>query len=307
MITGSDAATPVVVTPIIVTEQASHRILVLDPNGDWSSERAVLWSWKPGPESGIRDHIGSWGLPNDARLRKDSSTGQQFVMVSDSNGLLAAVRFPQGGQLAWSADVGHAANPHGIERLPNGNVAAAASTGGWVRVYAASQGRRSDVYAEERLPGAHEVLWSIELRMLWAVGDDLLVKYDVGGTSAAPTLLRLASFALPTSGGHDLQPVSGEPGALWVTTVSGVYRFDVTAEEFTVVYPRQPELDRADVKSVGTDGRSGAILQTTPKAGNPCSWCTDEVLVFVGTRGRMAKTLPGAEIYRARWFDEQGN
>lgn len=287
-------------TPVVVTDQASRRILVLDPDREWSEESAVLWSWRPDADSGVEDPDGSWRLPDDARVRRDEATGQEYVLVSDSFGLLAAVRYPQGGAVAWSVNVGAAANPHGIERLPDGNVAAAASTGGWVRLYAASQGPRSDRHVEDRLPGAHEVLWRDGT--LWAVGADVLVAYDVGGTPAAPTLGRRASHDLPTAGGHDLQPVAGDPRRLWVTTVGGVYQFDTVDGEFVAGPPRGTALDRRDVKSVGTDHRSGLVLQTTPKPGDECGWCTDQVDFFDGHVHRGSKTLPGSRIYRARWF-----
>lgn len=300
----SDAAAT---TPVVVTDQASRRILVLDHDRDWSEEAAVLWWWRPDADSGVEDPEGSWRLPTDARLRRDASTEQQYVLVSDSFGLLAAVRYPQGGAVAWSVNAGAAANPHGIERLPDGNIAAAASTGGWVRLYTASQGPRSDGHVEDRLPGAHEVLWRDDMRALWAVGDDLLVEYDVGGSPASPTLRRRACYDLPTEGGHDLQPVAGDPQRLWVTTVHGVYQFDTVAGEFVAGPPRGTALDRPNVKSVGTDRRSGAVLQTTPKLGNECEWCTDQVDFFAGDSRQGSRTLPGAQIYRARWFSADSN
>jgi hypothetical protein len=282
--------------------------MVLDPQKDWSSPANVTWSWCPRmhPDADIDD--ASWGLPNDARLRRDNSTEQRYVLISDSNGLLASVPYPRGGPVAWSVNAGAAANPHGIERLPDGNVAAAASTGGWIRLYAARQGQHCAECAEDALPGAHEVLWDASRQTLWAVGMDALIEYAVGGTRAAPTLTRLAVHDLPTSGGHDLQPVGGEPKMLWVTTVAGVYWFDPASGEFTRAdHPRAADLHRVDVKSVATDAASGTVLQTTPKPGNLSTWCTDQVDLFIGAGAPVSRILPGAQIYRARWFHESSN
>ncbi len=287
-------------TPVVVTEQASGGILVLDTDQDWATESAVRWSWRPEVEADDPDR--PWRCPTDARLRRDAS-GQQYLLVADSYGLLAMVRYPEGGAAAWSVHAGAAANPHGIELLPGGNIAAAASTGGWVRIYPASQPDATG-YAEDRLPGAHEVLWRADDGGLWAIGDTLLVRYEVGGPAAAPTLRRAASHDLPTAGGHDLQPDAGEPGLLWVTTRHGVYRFDTVAGEFVA---GAPAWDRPDVKSVGTDRRSGAVLQTTPQPDEECGWGTDRVDFFVGEEPRVSKTLPGARIYRARWFATDSN
>src|SRR5699024_10472289 len=131
-------------TPIVLTEQAEPEILVMDPTADWSTDEARLWSWSPGPASDLEAPDEAWYHPDDARLRTDERTGEQFVMVSDSFGLLAQVPYPEGGRVAWSADGTHEASPHGIELLPDGNVAAAASAGDWVRIYTASQGRDSE-------------------------------------------------------------------------------------------------------------------------------------------------------------------
>jgi DNA-binding MurR/RpiR family transcriptional regulator len=299
--TGEHRAAHRAPTPVVVTEQASGRILVLDTDQDWATESAVRWSWRPDVDADDSDR--PWRWPTDARLRRDAS-GQRYLLVADSYGLLAQVRYPQGGAPVWSVHAGAAANPHGIELLPDGNVAAAASTGGWVRVYPASQGPGADGYAEDRLPGAHEVLWRAEDGALWAIGDELLVRYQVGGSAAAPTLRRAASHDLPTAGGHDLQPVAGDPRLLWVTTVHGVYRFDTVAGRFAT---GARAWDRPDVKSVGTDRRSGAVLQTTPKPDDECDWCTDQVDFYLGDEPRASRTLPGGRIYRARWFAVDSN
>jgi hypothetical protein len=294
-------------TPIILTEQASDQIIVMDSTRSWDSPNAQLWSWSPGPGSGVSNPGDSWGLPDDARLRSDD-TGQQYILVTDSYGLLAKVPYPQGGEVDWSVELGHGPNPHGIELLPNDNIAVAASTGDFVRVYAASQGQHADDYAEVALPGAHNVLWDDPNDVLWAVGDHLLVKYSITGTDASPQINELASFELKTNWGHDLQPVSGDPDRLWVTTSYGVHQFVKSTEKFDTAFPNVDELYRNNVKSIGTDIASGTILQTKPNAGNPCSWCTDSVDLYTFTGSCTAsKTLPDAQIYRARWFDEASN
>jgi hypothetical protein len=289
--------------PIVVTEQATGRILVLDPRPAWSSPAAVQWSWRPPPSPHRAGSAGSWGLPDDVRLRVDPVTGQRSVLVCDSYGLVAVVPYPAGGAPAWSVEVGRAANPHGIERLPDGNVAAAASTGGWVRLYRASKGPECTEYVEDLLPGAHQVLY--RGGALWAVGDHLLVRYEIGGKRGASTLRRRDAYPLPTFGGHDLQPVPHQAGTLWVTTESAVYQFDMATGRFHRDYVRGPELDRSDVKSVGTSHRTGTVLQTRADPNNGHGWSTDRVDLYIGANDRVSKTLPGASIYRARWFDQR--
>jgi len=120
---------------VALTDQKAGdpRILVMDyGQKDWSSDnpRAVLWSWQPA-DSGI-DPAG-WRLPTEAKLRNNSLWGGKWVAVCDSVGFMAVVSYP-GKKVKWSLNAGKSSNVHGIELLPNGNVAAAASTGGWVRI-----------------------------------------------------------------------------------------------------------------------------------------------------------------------------
>jgi hypothetical protein len=82
------------------------------------------------------------------------------MAVSDSYGFIAVVSHP-GKVKKWSATAGRTANVHGIELLPNGNVAAAASSGGWVRVCTASQGPSSSTYAQYNPFPTHTVFYGI--------------------------------------------------------------------------------------------------------------------------------------------------
>lgn len=295
-----------VVTPVMITEQASNRLMVMDVRRPWSDPRAVLWTWQASERNGISDPATSWGLPDDGRLRRGAD-GQQYVLTTDSYGLLAKIPFPRGGEVAWSVELGHGPNPHGIELLPDGNVAVAASTGKFVRIYTASQGRHSDHYVEDALSGAHEVYWDDAMQVLWAIADHEVIGYSVGGTAAEPTLERSHSLALPTNWGHDLHPVPGQPDRLWATTVYGVHQMEKSTGAHHEDFERAYDLYNVNVKSIGTDARSGAVLETQPTTGNALSWATDQVKFFVGRRGSFTRTLPGASIYRARWFREDSN
>src|SRR5690606_38391276 len=138
----------------------------------------------------------AWGLPTEAKVRSHDKWGGQWMVVTDSKGLAAIVPYPAGDRKQWGLNVG--GNPHSAELLPGGNVAVAASTGGWVRVYTSSQGPESNHFAEYGLPSAHAALWDPDLNVLWSAGKEYLVALTVGGTDAEPTLEEALRIELPT-------------------------------------------------------------------------------------------------------------
>lgn len=292
-------------TNVLVTEQASGRILVLDPGVAWSAPAPELWSWRP-PNAGRGAKIDNlWGLPTDARLR--SVDGGQRLLVSDSLGLVAIVAYPEGGEPIWSADLGPQANPHGIELLPGGNVAVAASTGNFVRLYAAWGGKPTQRCVTAELPDAHQVLWDATRETLWALGRAHLVEYVMDGTPARPSLVRRRRHRLPTSDGHDLQPVPHDADRLWLTTRYGVHQFRKSSARFDEDFRWSDALYRSQVKSIGTDPVTGWVLQTKPDAAGPEHWWTDHLDLFLGARRRRTNRLPGTRIYRARWLHPDSN
>jgi hypothetical protein len=282
--------------PVALTDQtkADPKILVMDPaQQDWSAAnpKAVVWSWRPA-ESRI-DPTG-FGLPTEIKLRTVPVWGKgQWMAVSDSYGFMGLVSYP-GKEKKWFVNAGRLSNVHGIEILPNGNVAAAASSGGWVRVYAASQGVTSSTYAQFDMPDAHNVLWDPQRQVLWAVGGKQLVQLKVEGTDAAPTLRLVATTPLPTNGGHDLSPFYGDIDTLYVTTVKQVYLFHKSSNTFTLMQ------DTPNIKSINRQPATGQVIETSPHAScSEDSWCTNifDLLSPAGIRSR-----PNAAVYRARLF-----
>jgi hypothetical protein len=282
--------------PIALTDQtkADPKILVMDPAQlDWSAAnpKAVVWSWRPS-ESGINPS--GFGLPTEVKLRTIPAWGKgQWMAVSDSYGFMGVVSYP-GKEKKWSVNAGKSSNVHGIEILPNGNVAAAASTGGWVRVYAASRGASSSTYAQFDMPDAHNVLWDPQRQVLWAIGGKQLVQLRVEGTEAVPVLRLVATIPLPTNGGHDLSPTYGDTDTLQVTTVKQVYLFHKSSNAFSLLQ------DSPNIKSINRQPATGQIIETSPHAScSEDSWCTNSIdlLSPEGLRSR-----PNAAVYRARLF-----
>jgi hypothetical protein len=279
--------------PIALTDQTKSgpHILLMDyTQADWGANnpKALLWSWKPS-DSGISSS--GWGLPTEAKLRNNSLWGGQWMAVSDSDGMMAVVSYP-GKVRKWSINAGTSSNVHGIELLPSGNVAGAASNGGWVRVYAASQGASSEVFAQYDLPDAHNVLWDPSRNVLWALGGNKLVQLRVGGTDAAPALSVVATSLLPSGSGHDLQPVYGDINSLYISMGHVVYVYNKQTGTATVLQ------NTVGIKSISKQAATGQLIETRPHSScTQDTWCTD-VVEFSSPHD--VRTRPGAAIYRAR-------
>lgn len=295
-------------TGILACDQASQSVLLLDATSAyWRSGNAdrraraadllPLWSWTPvdDPELADLDPRCYWRNVSEAKAR--STARGPLLLTCASGGFVAAVHH-EGGTVYWAASLPGWTNPHSVELLPDGNIAVAASTGGFVRVYTASQGARSGVHASFALPGAHGLLWDACSGLLWALGTELLVGLAVEGGAASPRLTAARSFALPEPGGHDLSRALGADGPMWLSTSAHVRRFAVRTGTF-VPYPDQCAVDRPTVKSVSQHPVTGQVLTVSPEPGAPCTWCTSRIR-FHGPGGE--EELKGASLYKARWW-----
>ncbi|MER5255131.1 DUF6528 family protein [Streptomyces sp. NPDC002855] len=296
---------------MLLTEQATQQILVLDPRRRvWDVEAdpsVVRWAFSPMRQAGYKDlrPEDSWVYPSESKVRRHK--GRTYVLTTASFGFVGVVDYPSGRRY-WGAAIGPGDdlfNPHSAEILPDGNVAVACSTGALVRLYAASQGPRASRYAEAELKGAHGLHWDGAREVLWAIGDDDLVTYEVGGTRARPALTRRSSVGLPigtpgrTAGGHDLFPVAGRPERLWVTTNAAVFQYDIPSGDFTQDFAGHEEISRKSVKGVGNDPRTGQVISTVPESGLEETWWTTKVSVH---QPRGEYKLVDGGIYKARWF-----
>ncbi|MFF3645894.1 DUF6528 family protein [Streptomyces sp. NPDC002564] len=308
---GGDGGAPAGTPPVLLTEQASRRLLVLDPRRrvwDPAADASVVrWQFSPLGDPRYRDLSPelSWVYPCEAKVRRHRR--RTYVLTTASFGFVAVVEHPTGRRY-WGTVIGPGDdlfNPHSAELLPDGNVAVACSTGARVRLYAASQGPRATRFAEAELKGAHALHWDAALGLLWALGDDELVTYAVGGTAARPALARTSTLGLPAStpgrtpGGHDLFPVAGRPGRLWVTTNAAVFQYDKKSRTFVQDFAGAAEISRKSVKAVGDDPRTGQVVTTVPESGLGETWWTTTVSVH---RPQSSYRYVNGGIYKARWW-----
>ncbi len=225
--------------PVALTDQKNAVVAVVDLGAaDVTGEEALLWEWKATPVLGF-NITGYANSVDEAKLCYDAANGRHVVCVTSSAGFFGVAEYPSG-EAIWcgSAKIG----PHSMDWLPNGNVAVACSgnsdyDAGCIRVYAASQGKRADAYAEVKLRGAHGVVWDDDLGLLWGLGDSVICAYRIGGTDAAPTIEEVESLRsiMPHGGGHDLTADPDAPGMFWVAG-KDVMRFDARTGKFETVY-----------------------------------------------------------------------
>lgn len=248
--------------PIGVVDQYNNKVVVFDPaQSEWNKSGAVLWSWFPNPSNGFPT-VSGWTYLSDVKLRNNSFYGGQVMVVCASYGFAAIISYPSGNRI-WSANVGGPDNPHAIELLPDGNVAIAASTGGWVRIYTSSQGSNSANYVQYNLPDAHGCLWDPTYELLWVLGEDYLTALKITGTPAAPVITEDTSrrIQLPTRYGHDLQAVYGNTDRLWVTTNTAVYQYIKSQKTLTSSYPGSGQISASTVKGISNQPDGQTIVR----------------------------------------------
>ncbi len=294
----------------MVTDQANARISVYDIHADNWEANETVWSWAPSTANGFTLQS-AFAYCTDAKLRYAPNLRKYVVAVSASNGFLGIADYATG-QKIWEVNATGSANPHSIEYLPNGNIAAAASNGGWIRIYTASQ--NSTAYVQANLQGAHGVLWDPQRNLLWAVGDLHLTAYRIGGTAANPTITEASEYrkTLPgNGGGHDLSAVYGDGNRLWITDNSATYQYDIAAETFQTTYIASEVLNRFAVKGISSYKETNTAVTTIPN-NTFQSWNTDRVEVTIpvqnGTQwelyGRTQTHSTGA-FYKVRsWISD---
>jgi hypothetical protein len=282
------------------TDSTTQSIRVLDTQvSDWNARAALKWSWKPTTAEGFTaSEVSTWGGGTDVKLRESSVWGGQSLAIAD-NSMAAIVSYPSGAK-KWAKVFTGGENVHSAELLPNGDIALAASSGNWVRVYSTSQS--SAAPAQYDLPNAHAVYWDSSMNVLWAVGDTDLVALTVTGPENDLKLEKYKQYTIPlTDGqipyGHDVFPVYDNPDRLWVPVNWRVWQFDKSTETWVDSYTGSGTLFDSghEVKSVSTLP-SGQIAYTY--ALNPTTdWDTDTVSFLNPTDTRL---VTGGQIYKAR-------
>jgi WD40 repeat protein len=282
---------------IVLCDQQSQSVIltetgILRAHRERRLDLTALWSWSPASYAELADLLPSRSWINVSEAKQTETPDGTLLLTCASGGMAVAFNRSRGSTY-WATNVPGSSNLHSLEMLPDGNIAVAASTGGYIRLYTASQGPRSSHYVQHPLPGAHA-----GQRLLWALGTSELHALAVDGTRAAPGVTLRRRLALPDEDGHDLAPVIGAPDDRWVTTGRHVYRVSLTTGTFTRATAPNG-IDRAHVKSISQHPATGQVIMVSPDDRTSCSWCSSRVDFADPNR---QDALIGTSVYKARWW-----
>jgi hypothetical protein len=295
-----------------LTDQKNAQVAVINLDAeDVTSSDALVWEWSPTTANGFAEENGYSHSVDEAILRYSETLQSYVVCVTSSAGFAGVAEYPSGKAVWYTCVLPDDIGPHSIEYLPNGNVAVACSgnqdyNNGTIRIYTVSAGINSSSYVEASLYSAHGVLWDDENQLLWALGDQILYAYEIGGDTSSPTITRVEGLGgeLPNadSGGHDLTVSGEDSNILYVSGNHAIYAFDKEKNTFASV--GESVLFHTAMKTFGTyaDGvavRSAAANVYKSHDTNLLEWFVPDQ-----SNGYTAKTalFEDRAFYKARIF-----
>ncbi len=220
------------------------------------------WTWRAESSSGLPDNLVlSFAAIDDC---KPSLDGRE-MLVSSSKGAVAVIAYPSGNTLFYAA----VPNAHSIETLPNRLVVAASSTNPkGDRLVFFDRDVPDKPMFEMPLVAAHGVTWDAKRNVLWALGDEALLKLHVARAgSSGVTVETEKRYPLPNRGGHDLL-LAHDGSSLYITISPKVMTFNIDEEKFAD-FPKLAGLK--GVKSIGFDPTTGRLAYTQAE---PRVWWT---------------------------------
>lgn len=275
---------------VLATEQAQARWVVIDSAADPAAP--FVWSWNAEGDPGVAAaDRKAFAAPSECKVRDNGGT----LLIGASGGGFAAIDVATRRAKFYGRVPG---NLHSIERLPDGRVALACSTGAtiWLADVSAAplEPAKQKVQKAFALPAAHGLVWDAPRNVLWALGETELVKLEYAPEAFGLRVLKRYDFRNGDTRpecGHDLVPNGRE---LILTGHYRVLRFNPDAEAFAEVSPIK------NVKSVSFSV-SGEPLLAIPNE----SWWTDRLQAGTGTAARVIGPFKGARFYKARWFNQR--
>ncbi|ACU70157.1 hypothetical protein Caci_1232 [Catenulispora acidiphila DSM 44928] len=279
---------------VAVCEQYRNQIQIYSSAAGWTSPK---WVWSPGG--------GGWSNLSDVKFRNTAKFGE-VALVAASGGNVGIIdknaSGTQGtGSLLWHAAPG--SNPHAIERIPNIGAIVAASSGGYLHVYAPTAVNDPSTLALVQtisFPGAHGLWYDDVHNRLWAVGQGKATSYAVSGTYRNTRLTGGVNISIGASNlGHSLDASYKNSAILLVSHSTAVISINKTTHAVSTVHANHA------VKSFSQHSSGEAFwVQSTGKKyhGDTRNWVNPDVQFFnaAGARSFTRGLSYGAEFYKAR-------
>ncbi len=284
---------------VLITDQKNRRLSIYDLNQeDWSKPE---WTWTTKEKT--------FNHPDGIKYRYDFISKLDVIAFCSSGGYSGIVSYPTGELLSVVPNPG--GNPHSVEILPDGAFVLAASTGNYVRVYPREpygDVDLSDNYTEIEFTDAHGVLWDEAEEILWVLGGNKLQAFAVSPNHVLVPVPD-KEYSLPSTGGHDLQPVYGTEDEFWITTNSNVVRFNKTTGKMSIRYEGWGNLSAlTTVKGIG-NFEDGTLLMAQQN-GTYKEWNTDRITLGVYNEKTErydleTREVPNAAFYKLRIFKKE--
>lgn len=266
-----------VVRKLVIADQSQNRVIIADV-----STNSIAWEWKP---SGA--NAGWFVNMSDAK----AVCNNQYILATASTGGVALVRIADKKALFY-AYAGNG-NTHSAELLPDGNIVAACSTGGYLILFKTDTTTQpySGYTKKVALADAHNVVWDKQRQLLWSAAGNKLYAYRYNFNCTQPDLALTDSITLPASGCHDLFPDYGRDSLL-LSTSSKVWTVDLTTRTVAQIS------NFARIKSI-SPGPSPYVTVLMQSIDTGQQWWNDAI---IDLNGNTVYQLTGLKAYKARWL-----
>ncbi|WP_129717546.1 DUF6528 family protein [Pedobacter sp. SYP-B3415] len=260
-------------------DQAQSRVIRAQ-----AGKSAVDWEWRV--DQRIPDSARKW-FSNLSEVKPVYA--QKYLLITASGGGVALVRLDDK-KAVFVAYAG--GNTHSAELLPDGNIVAASSTGGYLSLI------RTDTTVAPaavqvtriKMPDAHNVVWDRKRQLLWATGGTTLYGLAYNMNCKNPALEIREQLALPEAGAHDLFPVFGQD-KLWLSTHDHTWSLDFATKKFSEVTAF------SRIKSISSGPETYPLIMLRAIDTNK-KWYHQQL---INEKEAVIFNIEGLQIYKARW------
>jgi hypothetical protein len=277
---------------IMLPEQSSMRLLIVDPDKNWNDEDSILWQWNVKRGLGIPANLKrkyKRSFTNLSDIKRVMHDGEIYIIFCGSHGDGVAMLHMASKRLVWWTDAG--GSPHAIASLPDGNMAVADARG-YLKIYSTLK-FNNKASQSIRHAGMHGVVWDGHNELLWAWGGSRMESYHYNFDRNRPKVSSVTRHRLPYSwgkgGGHDLAPMIGEQKLLFGWRL-GIGAFDLIHKRFIQVNNLV-----GNAKGLSHNPLTNEIIYTRPDS-------KDSRTYRVRSLTGPDRAMKGGKWYKARWF-----